>query len=165
MRLVHIVDRWLARLELSIALLAMTGLVALLIAQVFFRYILGAPLFFAEELALVLLVIATFTGLSLLVAEKKLVAVDAMQTIIGPRAHRWTAWLMRLIVFAVSATLVWTAYRYLSVPWVWIEQSPTLGLPTAWIYLAVAGELLALSFHQLVQVIDTWPGAARERAA
>lgn len=152
-------DRLLARLETVVAVTAMAGLVLMLIAQVVFRYGLGSPLFFAEEVGLLLLIVATFSGLSLLVAEDRLVAVDVFGAAMPPAVKRWTAWLMRLVTLAAALTLAAYGARYLSTPWVWLERSPTLDMPRAAIYAFVTGQLFALCVHLAIHSIAKRPWA------
>lgn len=162
MKLLRILDTMFWRLELGVAIAAMTGVVGILIAQVFWRYVLASPLFFAEELALVLMIIATFTGFSLMVAENRLIAIDMFGTRISDIRRRWIAWFMRLVVLVLAATLAVFSIRYLAVPWVWMETSATLGLPRAYLYVIVTVELCILSFHQIVELTHSWPGRASE---
>lgn len=162
MRILLLADRLVARLELLLAIAAMTGLVLILVAQVVFRYVLAAPLFFAEEVALLLLIVASFAGLSLLVAHRRLVAVDMVGTYVAPSLHRWIQWLTGLVVLATGGLLAWYALLYLSVPWVWFERSATLPMPRAALYCVVAAELVALCFHQAVQSIAGFPPLARQ---
>ena len=150
-------DRWLARFELGLAVCAMTSLVVLLIAQVIFRYLLQSPLFFAEEVALLLLAIATFCGLSLLVFEGKLISVTFAALWLSKKADRWLRWAMQIMVLALALSLVVFAWRYLSVPWVWNERSATINLPRALIYAAVALEMVFLAFHQAVRCVQHVP--------
>ncbi|MGV0820338.1 TRAP transporter small permease [Martelella sp. AMO21009] len=157
MKHLKMLDRYMFRLELFIAVLAMTGLVAILIAQVICRYLLKSPLFFAEELALVLMIVATFAGFSLMVAEGRLITIDLFGGRVGARTHAVIGWVMRLTVLALAAALAAFSIRYLMVPWVWAERSATLGLPRALLYAIVTAELCFLVFHQFVQLVDTWP--------
>jgi len=156
-------DRLFARLELSVALTALASLVLLLIAQVFFRYVLKAPLFFAEEAALLLLIVASFAGLSLLVAERKLVAVDMVGAFVGPRLQRWIRWAAGIAVLLTAGVLAGYAVNYLTVPWIWLERSATVPMPRAVLYLLVTIELVLLCFHQAVQSIADFPAAAGKR--
>ena len=103
------------------------------------------------------MIIATFAGLSLLVAEDKLVSVDILGVFLRPRFHDWTLWAMRVSVLLISALLVHYAVRYITTPWVWIERSATLGMPRATLYTVVVFELMGLAFHQMVQVINSRP--------
>jgi TRAP-type C4-dicarboxylate transport system permease small subunit len=155
-------DRMLTRLELAIAIAAMSGVVIILIAQVFFRYILQNPLFFAEELALLLLIVATFSGLSLMVAEDRLIAIDMLGARISERKRRWIIWTMRVIVLLLAIALTNFSILYLSVPWVWSETSATLGIPRAYLYAIVTAELCFLVVHQFVELIVTWPHRASQ---
>lgn len=150
-------DRFIVRLELILAIGAMSGTVAILVAQVFFRYVLQSPLFFAEELALVLMIIATFSGFSLMVVEGRLVSIDLLGGRVSHEVHQWIAWLMRLTVFSLGLALAVFAIGYLSVPWVWIERSATLNVPRVTLYVIVTFELCFLVFHQIVQLVESCP--------
>ena len=156
------IDKMFWRLELIVAISAMTGVVAILIAQVIWRYILQSPLFFAEELALVLMIIATFTGFSLMVAENRLIAIDMFGAHISDASRRWITWSMHLVVLALAAALAVFSVQYLTIPWIWMETSATLGLPRAYLYVIVTFELCILSFHQVVELTLSWPGRASE---
>ncbi|MGO4852386.1 TRAP transporter small permease [Phaeovulum sp. W22_SRMD_FR3] len=162
MKIPKAIDRALMRLELIVALAAMTGVVLLLSAQVFCRYLLQSPLFFAEEVALLLLIIATFIGLSLLVAEDKLIGIDLLGSIMSPRGHAWVAWAMRAAVALLAGSLAFYALRYVSTPWVWNERFATVPLPRAGLYAIVAFELCVMVFHQLMRLCDSFPPARRE---
>jgi TRAP-type C4-dicarboxylate transport system permease small subunit len=163
MTLLKTFDRMLTKLERTISIAAMSGVVIILIAQVFFRYILQNPLFFAEELALVLLIIATFSGLSLMVADNRLIAIDMFGTRISEHKRLWITWVMRAIVLLLALALTVFSIRYLAVPWVWAETSATLGLPRAYLYAIVTAELCFLVVHQLVELIVSWPHRAAQR--
>ncbi len=160
MKLLMNLDKMLWRLELGVAIAAMTGVVAILILQVVCRYVLASPLFFAEELALVLMIVATFAGFSLMVAENRLISIDMFGTRISDVKRRWIAWFMRLAVLVLAVAIAVFSVQYLAVPWVWMETSATLGLPRAYLYVIVTVELCILSFHQLVELTLSWPGFA-----
>lgn len=121
MKLLRTIDKVFWRLELVVAIAAVTGVVAILIAQVIWHYILQSPLFFAEELALVLMIIATFTGFSLMVAENRLIAIDMFGTRISDAKRGWISWFMRLVVLVLATALAVFSVQYLTVPWVWME--------------------------------------------
>jgi TRAP-type C4-dicarboxylate transport system permease small subunit len=128
----------------------MIGLTGLLVAQVIFRYVLGAPLFFAEEVALLLLIVASFTGLSLLVFERRMVAVELLGQMLGARGQATLRWLMAALVLVLAVALASFAWRYISVPWVWSEHSATFPMPRAVIQLYFAVQMILLSMHQAI---------------
>lgn len=148
------VDRAGAWVERYVALLAMMALVAILVAQVFFRYVLSAPLFFAEEVALLLLIVATFCGLSLLVFERKLVSVDLIGPMLAPRMAGVLRLAIKAMVLVLALALAVLAIRYVSTPWVWFERSATLPMPRAIIQVFFAIEMVLLSLHQFVALFD-----------
>ncbi|MEM9211413.1 MAG: TRAP transporter small permease subunit [Pseudomonadota bacterium] len=154
MWLLNSIDRILRTAELVLAILAMLGVVSILTAQVFFRYVLQNPIFFAEEVALILLIIATFAGLSLLVSEERLIGID----LVGPRlsvvGRRRLVKGLQILVAATSGCLAVFAVGYISTPWVWFERFATVPLPRASLYTIVAIELCFATFHQIVIVLS-----------
>ncbi len=147
------VDNMVGEAELWTGMLAMAGVVLLLMAQVFYRYLLKAPLFFAEEVALLLMIVATFCGLSLLVKRRRLVSVDLLAPLLPPAAVSGLKRLTDMVVVIVSAIIAWTAFSYVSTPWVWSELSPTLGIPRAYIYVLFGVEMAFVALHQLVAMV------------
>ncbi len=153
----HRIDGWIARIERLVALLAMSALVGILVAQVFFRYVLSSPLFFAEEVALLLLIVATFCGLSLLVFERKLVSVDLIGSLLPGRQGRLLRVAVGVLVLILAMALTVVAIRYVATPWVWSERSATVPMPRAVIQVFFAVEMTILSFHQFLALFD-WLG-------
>lgn len=150
-------DGAVAKLERAVAISAMAGLVGILVAQVFFRYVLLAPLFFAEEVALLLLVVATFAGLSLLVYERRLVTVDVLAQWLGPRGTRRLAQAIDFTVLVLAAAMAVVAFRYVFTPYVWFERSTTLAMPRAVMQVFFLVEMVFLTFHQAVEVVHPRP--------
>jgi TRAP-type C4-dicarboxylate transport system permease small subunit len=146
-------DRAIARCEWLIMVAAFAVMVMVLMAQVLFRYGLAAPLFWAEEVALILMIFMTFSGLSLLVRDKQLVSVDLLGPYLGDRAASALRRFVGLVVLGVALVMAWYATRTAVTPAVWMERSPTVGLPQAVIYAVFAAETIFLAFHQIVIVI------------
>ena len=145
-------DRSIARCEWLIMVAAFAVMVMVLMAQVLFRYGLAAPLFWAEEVALILMIIMTFTGLSLLVRDKRLVSVDLLGQYLGGRASALQRF-VDLVVLGVALVMAWYATRTVMTPTIWVEQSPTVGMPQAMVYAVFAAEAICLAFHQIVTII------------
>lgn len=95
-------DSALARLETWV-LIILTGLLAgLLVAQVVLRYIFGTPLFWAEEVALQILVAISFIGVSHLLYTRSLVRIDIIPSLLPERAAHCLE-----VFFACSAYVFW----------------------------------------------------------
>ncbi|MEM1272373.1 MAG: TRAP transporter small permease subunit [Pseudomonadota bacterium] len=153
MRFLTWIDGAVRRLELALAVAAMLGVVTILSAQVFFRYVLLDPIFFAEEVALLLLIIATFAGLSLLVAEECLIGIDLVGPKLSPAARARLDLGMKLLTALISGALAVFAVSYVITPWVWFERFATVPLPRASLYTLVAIELCLATFHQVVLIL------------
>jgi TRAP-type C4-dicarboxylate transport system permease small subunit len=149
----HYLDRAIARCEWSIMVAALAVMVVVLMAQVLFRYGLAAPLFWAEEVALILMIIMTFTGLSLLVRDKQFVSVNVLGPYLGDRAASALRRFVDLVVLGVALVMAWYATRTVMTPTIWVERSPTVGMPQAVIYAVFAAEAIFLAFHQIVTII------------
>lgn len=157
MRYVTAFDRAVQKAEVALAILTMTGVVGLLSAQVFFRYVLQDPIFFAEEVALVFLIIATFAGLSLIVAERRMIGVDLVGPQLSPENRARLGMFVQLLLVAICGALAFFALNYVLTPWVWFERFATIPLPRAYLYCIVAAELCFMTMHQLVHVLDASP--------
>lgn len=142
-------DRGIAHLERAIAITCLATLSGVLIAQIFFRYILRQPLFWAEELALGLMFLMTFIGLSLLIHSGRLVAITPLANYLSPAVSRIVNISVQLIVVFLSGLLAYYAFQYVSNPAVWIERSPTLPIPRATYYTVFGIECVLMSLHQL----------------
>ncbi|MFV0360349.1 TRAP transporter small permease [Tropicimonas sp.] len=149
MKLLRFLD---ANLERFLVAAILFALVAILAAQVAFRYLLGAPLVWSEELARYLLVWCTFIGVSLAVREGRNISVDLLPTMLG---DRWTRG------FGVIA-LVGSAIFFALVVWYAIpltrriarigQTSPGLGIQM-WIVYAAVPVGLGLAFLRALQAL------------
>jgi TRAP-type C4-dicarboxylate transport system permease small subunit len=141
MRLVELaLDRLLAAL---LPLLLFT-LVALTLTQVALRYLAGASLAWAEEAAIVLLILLAWTGVGLLWLRDAHIGIDFLPEKLGPHARRVLLAAIDLLAIAAGLGLAFVAEGTIEV--YWSIDLLALGLPAAVKYLPVqAGAgLLAL---------------------
>ncbi|MEH6726884.1 MAG: TRAP transporter small permease [Hyphomicrobiales bacterium] len=134
-----------ANFERVLLAVILFALVAILAAQVVFRYVIGSPLVWSEELARYLLVWCTFIGVSLAVREGRHISVDILPVLVGARGV-WFFGVLALLGSAVFFALtVWYAVP-LTMRIAKIGQaSPGLGIPMWTVYAAVpVGLSLAL---------------------
>ena len=119
-----------------IVVLAMFVIVASVGAGVFFRYVLGQPLFWSDEVARFALIWMTFLGAAaLMFAEGGHITVEFLVTRVGPRA-RWTMELVAdLLVIAISVVVVAGSYLWMSARFE--HLSPALNIPMGYVYTAI----------------------------
>lgn len=148
-------DRWVARAEQLICLLTVAGVILILVAQVIFRYVLNQPLFWAEEVATYLMVIMTFSGLSILTHKRELVRIQLISLEKRGCAGCSIQVLVEAVLLALSILLAIYAWRHLGKPGVWSERSATLAIPRATIYAAFAISITGLCLHQVINLIKS----------
>lgn len=142
---------------LAMMLLAMTFVV---FAQVFFRYVLNAPLAWPEETARILVVWITFLGGYMALREGKHIGFN----LLVKQMKRNTAYLVELFVFAavfffLSVVIyqgTFFAYRSLRI------QMPYTGISVGWVVYSVFPVSGVLMFVQTV--LDLQRAVKRHKA-
>ena len=135
LRRLALVTEWARRgLEaLSVALIAAYTVLVLL--QVFFRYVLNQPLFWAEEVVRYGLVWSVMLGSALVAHERGHVRIEVIGAFVGERGRR--------IVDAIAGGLTWAFTLILLVAGVQFvmrtlfQHSASLGVPMWTVYVAV----------------------------
>lgn len=126
-----------ANFERAIIALILAVLVTILAAQVVFRYAVGSPLVWSEELARYLLVWCTFIGVSLAVREGRNISVDLLPVICGTRSLKAFALLALLGSMVFFALMVWYSVPLTQRIAKIGQASPGLGLQMWLVYAAV----------------------------
>lgn len=156
------VDGAVARVERGVAVALLGVTVALVILQVFFRYVLNSSLSWSEEAARYLFIWSAVLGFSSSVHSRRLFSFDMLARRLGPRGRAVCA-----ALFAVAACgFLWALVvsgRAL-VAGTMSQTSPAMGIPMAVPYAAlpVGGVLIALHF---LAALGTPAPAAPEHAA
>lgn len=144
------VNTCLAQIEkwLLIALTASLGL--LLIAQVVLRYLFNAPLFWAEEVAVQILVAMSFVGVSYLIYQRQLVSIDFIYLMLKKPLCYIVQSLFQLVALVTLIVFAWLTYLWVSDPLTQIELSPTTQIPRWYNYSLLLIAFITMSFHQSV---------------
>ena len=104
-----VAERWLAILVSTACSLVLVGGVGVVFAGVVWRYLLGDPLEWSDEVALAVLIATTFLGSALTLQRQEHLGILVLRNRLGPRwgarADGFAAW----VIFAVSACLTWAA--------------------------------------------------------
>jgi TRAP-type C4-dicarboxylate transport system permease small subunit len=146
-------DAALAAAEQVLVVLLTAGIAATMMVQVVLRYFFGAPLFWAEEVSVQLLVFASAFGLSLLTRRGDLVSIDFLPRALSPRArHALLAGLggVMLVVVAFAAVLAW---NWIARPDVRLELSATTQLPRWYSYAVLPAALACMALHQCAAIV------------
>ncbi|MEO8542531.1 MAG: TRAP transporter small permease [Betaproteobacteria bacterium] len=118
----------------SVALLASYFVVVLL--QVFFRYVLNASLFWAEELVRGLMVWGVMIGSALVAASRGHIRVEVLELMLPPAGRRVVVWISDALTISFSLILLAASIQLMDRSWT--QQSPILEIPKWSVYMAIA---------------------------
>lgn len=164
-RIAAVLER-LTMVPLQVAGAAMVGVV---IAGTFWRYVLGDPLLWTEEVARYLMIWIALVGASVCIRHGEHVRVEMLVKKLPRSLRRLADWLVALAILGFLGVLVWVGGQF-----AWdarTQVSPALGIPMA-VPLAVVPISGALMAGQLILrllmtmtgeregVFDWDPGAA-----
>ena len=125
----------------GIALVAMTALVA---AQVFARYVVGAPLTWTEPTSILLMGWFILLGAAVGTREGYHLSFDVLLMVLPQRIVRGLHSVSDLVVAGFGAGMAWFGFELLTRTWT--ASMPTLGLPggVAFIPLTLSGVLIVI---------------------
>ena len=131
------------------------------VAQVFYRYVLNAPLVWAEEAARYLLVFTTFAGASVAMRRGAHIAVALVVEAMPPGARRVVETAAQIASCSVYGVLIW--YGSALAAQNFDQLSPALHLPLGAVYLMIplAGVVLALQAIQRIVHLAIAPRVVR----
>lgn len=118
---------------LSVALLA--GYFVLVLAQVFFRYVLNESLFWAEELVRAAMLWGIMLSSALVAASRGHIRVEVLELLLPPAGRRIVVWAANALTLAFSLMLLWAGVQLIDRTW--MQQSPVLDVPKWTVYLAI----------------------------
>jgi len=146
--------KWMVLGEKTIAGLFLFIIVSTMAAQVFARYVFGAPFQWSEEVARLALIWMTFMSAAFVAAEGRHLAVDMISSRTGDRGKLLIECLSYVVVavtclllLAGGASFVWYVGKV---------GSPALGVPKSFWYGAGMLGLLLMAIHSLVNLLQVW---------
>ncbi len=126
----------------------------LLIVNVVARYAFSSPIFFAEELAVYILVWMAFLAMSVAVHYDQHVRLTMLIGLLPTRWQRFSYRLTELICLAVLATLLWYSVGWIRSPSVTYDIALTLDWPKWHFYLIVPIFCVTGILHILARLPD-----------
>ncbi|MCC2096553.1 MAG: TRAP transporter small permease [Hyphomicrobiales bacterium] len=161
----RLVDAYLHLIRF-VAGVSMVAIVVIMIVQVFYRYVLGDSLIWAEELCRYLLIWQTFLVLGLAYSRGEFVNLDFLPAALSPRGK----WILRAVmavpVLTFLLSISWHAYDFASrfdrqtIPaldfiWTAIAGKP-MGLSIRWVYVSVSVGLSLMALHVVADLVSTF---------
>jgi TRAP-type C4-dicarboxylate transport system permease small subunit len=146
--------RWIVLGEKTIASLFLLVILSTMAAQVFARYVFGAPFQWSEEVARLALIWLTFISAAFVMAERRHIAVDMILSRVGDGGKLFIECTSYVVVAASCLLLLIGGANF--VWYVGKVGSPALGVPKSWWYGAGMVGLLLMAMHSLVNLLQVW---------
>lgn len=123
---------WIAKA--SIVLISVL-MVVVTLAQVVFRYVIGAPLPWSEEMARYCFVWIVFLGGAVGLARGIHLGVDIFVNLLPERFRIALEALVSALIACFAATVVYASLPVINMNM--LQRSPALGVQMSWIYIAI----------------------------
>lgn len=159
----------LARLARALAMLngvimALAGLAAIaaslvLSYSVVVRYLFKAPTYWQDEMAVFLLVGATFLTAAFVQERRGHVGIEAFAELLSPAANRIRLTLVDILSFAFCAFFAWKSWTLFHEAWVDGQVTSSTWAPPLWIpYSLMAAGMTLLSVQIALQIAIAFAG-------
>lgn len=147
-----------ARLEEVLCGALIVAFTALILVNVTLRYLLSAPLYYAEETAVLIMVWMAFLATSMAVKNRALVAVTLLVQALRPRTRRVVQTVADLLVIACLVVLLYGAVWWMGSPSMRFERAITLDLPKWPFFAIVPVTFAAMILHAVQNLVEDLRG-------
>lgn len=108
---------------------------ALVLLQVFYRYILNDSLFWSEEVVRYSLVWSVMLGSALVAYENGHIRIELLDSVLPAFGRRAVRFVAKALTLSFCVILAWTGVDF--VDRTWFQNSASLGVPMRAVYLAI----------------------------
>lgn len=115
--------------------LLMAGMVVIVSAQVWYRFVLNNPLSWSEEAGRYLFVWISFMGAAAGVRYQVHLGIDLMEKFLSSRAYRCVVVLINVIIQLFLLMIIFYGFKILGI--VRVQESPSMNMPMMYPYMAV----------------------------
>lgn len=145
-------SRRLAWAELLACKILIVLFTVLLVVNVTLRYGLNSPLYFAEELAVYILIWMAFLAISVSLHENTQIRLTLLTDMLPARGRKAALVLTDALVAVMLAVILWHAVAWIRSPSVEFELAITLGMGKTPFYAIVPLFCATALFHSLARL-------------
>ncbi len=139
-------------ITLWISLVSLVGMVFIVWISVFFRYVLGNPIPWSEEITRYLLVYMAFMGIVAVFSNAEHIRLSFIrERFLSPKHIRWLEIFYHCLILWFSYMLVIEGIK--NAQWGWREISPALGLPMFYPFFSVPLMGVFLFILSIIRII------------
>ncbi|MEI4474112.1 TRAP transporter small permease [Frigidibacter sp. MR17.24] len=129
--------RWLDRyFEISIGVALMSSMTIILAIQVFMRYVMGASLYWSEELARYIFIWLIYLGISYSARQMTHIKVDAALGLFPLKLRPWVVFLGDMLFLGFALFIVWTSWTVVQRQMMLGQTSTAMQIPMWFVYSA-----------------------------
>jgi TRAP-type C4-dicarboxylate transport system permease small subunit len=151
-----------ALLERFLCAVLISVFTLVLLANVISRYLFNSPLFFAEELALLLLVWMGYLAVSYSIYRSEQIGMGLVVDKLSEKNQRLVAIVVDLILVGISGILFWAALQWLGSSSVSFERAVTLNVPKWPFYLVIPLFWSLMLIHLIDHLLEKTIAAVAE---
>lgn len=153
LQLIDRVDRGVAAAEQVLVMILTAAIAGIMMVQVVLRYFFSAPLFWAEEISVQLLVFVTLFGLSLLAHKGQLVTIDFLPQALPPKARHALFAVLGGVMLALLLFVTWLGWEWINRADVRLELGATTRLPRWYNFSVLPLAMALMAWHQAVAIL------------
>lgn len=124
------------------------------VVAVIFRYVLKSPVYWADELSLILFAWLTFIGGALALKRSELAAVTILLDKLPLRTVKYIHFLNQFLIILFSSIMIIYSIKWLGSPSVQNMVSPTLKVSMFWIYSIIPISFLFMIIFSVGHLFD-----------
>lgn len=152
-QIIQKIDQSLASAEQVLVVALTAGIASIMMTQVVMRYFFSAPIFWAEEISVQLLVFVTLFGLSLLVQRVQLVTIDFLPRALPERARHALLAVLGLVMLALLVFIAKLGWEWINRADVRLELGATTQLPRWYNFSALPLAFAIMAWHQFAAIL------------
>jgi TRAP-type C4-dicarboxylate transport system permease small subunit len=126
---------YLDRMINWILALLMAAMVVIIAAQVWYRFVMNAPLSWSEEAGRYLFVWIAFIGAAAGIRYQVHLGIDLLHKLLPPNAYRWLVVAVNVIIQVFLLVIIYWGFKILGV--IKLQTSPSMNIPMIYPYMAV----------------------------
>ena len=135
--IVGLISSKVAAFERILCAVLISVFTGVLLSNVISRYLFDSPLFFAEELALLLLVWTGYLAVSYSIYRRDQIGMSLLVDKLSARNKQLVAIVVDVIMIVISGMLFWAALTWMQSSSVFFERAVTLNVPKWPFYLII----------------------------
>ena len=138
------------------ALVLVMASFGVLMAEVLLRYLIGSSMEWTDEISRLLLVWMTFTGIGLVILERKEIFARVFTQKLSPRTKNIWSLFIDLLVFGFNIFLVFFGLQMTHFSW--DMKSESLELPFSFFYFSIPLGAILAAFYLAKRIRRGWAG-------